>query len=67
VTPTLTQSVPVCYNYVLGTNSFSTTYEWVDCGGITRQQFVPANTSYGPICSQTTPTGGIYTMTTRCN
>ena len=65
--PTVTQSTPICYNYVLGTNSFSTTYQWIDCNGETMFQFVPANTSYGPICSITTPTGGIYTITTRCN
>jgi hypothetical protein len=67
LTPTVTQSRPICYNYVLGTNSFSTTYQWIDCNGETMFQFVPANTSYGPICSRTTPTGGIYTITTRCS
>jgi hypothetical protein len=48
-----------CISYYLGPNSFSTTYEYVDCStGITTQIFVQAGANAGPVCSRTTPTGG---------
>ena len=59
-TPTPTKTpAPTCNYYYLGSNTFSTTYEYVDCTtGNTIQVFVGANSTFGPVCSRTTPTGG---------
>jgi hypothetical protein len=59
VTPTITTSPVNCFYYYLGSNRFSTTYEYKDCQtGQTIQVFVPANGTFGPVCSRTVPTGG---------
>lgn len=68
-TPSQTPSTTpnACYDYTLGPNSFSTTYQWTKCDGSgTASQFVGANTTYGPVCAASTPTGGFITKGAPC-
>jgi uncharacterized delta-60 repeat protein len=68
ITPTVTRTIPTCMAYILGNNSFSTTYEYRDCSsGELIQVFVAANTTYGVVCSSTVPTGGRYVILGSCN
>ena len=66
-TPTQTPTPNACWNYLLGPNSFSTTYEYWTCS--TDQSnliFVAANTTSGPFCSSRIPTGGVVTRQDVC-
>ncbi len=54
------------YNYTLGVNSFSTTYEYRDKNGVVRYQFVPAGETR-PVCAQEgSVTGGIFFKGSAC-